>query len=109
MFRVLLLRVLSQDRSEAVVVHLLLVGHHKVSPAFLALCALHLVLVYRLRGIVLGEVLLQMLENLVVVFGQAKSASLDSLKDGPVRLEVLDGCKYMLATFLPSHRNDRVP
>lgn len=33
-----------------------------------------------------------MFEDLIVVLGQAESATLDSFKDGPVRFEVLDGC-----------------
>lgn len=90
---VLVLGVCSQDGSEAVVVDPVVVDHHELAPALLADGALHLVFYYGLGGIEVWEVLDEVLEDLVVDLGQAEGAALDLLEDGPIRLEVLDGCE----------------
>ena len=92
MLCVLLLGARAQHGAEAVVVDLVLVGHHEVTPPLLSLGALHLGLVYRLGRVELGEVLEKVFVDVVVHLGQAKAASLDLFEDGPVGFEVLDGC-----------------
>jgi hypothetical protein len=87
---VLELGVGAQDSAEAVVGNLLLIGHHKVPPPGLAFLALHLILVDGLGRVEFGEVLLQVLEDLVVEFSEAQCRALDLLEDGPVGLQVLN-------------------
>lgn len=89
---VLLLGARAQHGAEAVVVDPILVCHHKVTPPLLALGALHLSLVYRGGRVKLGEVLEEVLVDLVINLGQAQGAPLDLFENGPVCLEVLDSC-----------------
>ena len=81
----------AQDGAKVVVVDLFLVGHHEVAPLLLALLALHLVLVDCLGGVEVGEVALQVLEDVVVHLGEAQVGALDLFEDGPVRLHLDDG------------------
>lgn len=90
--RVFFLGILAQNGSEAVVINLFFVGHHEISPAFLARGALHLILVYRLGRVKFGKIFLEVLVNLIVKLGQAKGAALDFLENCPICLEVLNGC-----------------
>jgi len=89
---ILELGVCPQHGAKVVVVHLLLVLHHELTPPLLALGALHLVLIDRGGGVKLGELLLQVLVDVVVQLGQAEAGPAHFLKDRPVGFHVLDGC-----------------
>lgn len=88
---VFVLGISSQYGTEAVVVDLVLVGHHELTPPLLSLGALHFVLDDGLGGVELGEVFAEMFVNIVIYLGQAQCAALDFFENGPVGLEVLDG------------------
>lgn len=92
MLCILVLGVSSQYGTEAVVVNLVLVGHHELAPPLLPLGALHLVLDNGLRRVKFGEVFAEVFVNVVIYLGQAQCAALNFLENGPVGLEVLDGC-----------------
>lgn len=95
MLCVLVLGVGSQYGAETVVVDLVLVGHHELAPPLLPLGALHLVLDNGLGRVEVRKVLAKVFVDVVVYLGQAQGAALDLLEDGPVGLEVLDGCDGM--------------
>lgn len=92
MLLVLHLRRRPHDGAKVVVVDALLVGHHELAPPVFARLALELVLVDGRGRVEVGEVLVQVLEDLVVDLGQAQLGAGDFFEDGPVCLEVLDGC-----------------
>jgi len=92
---ILVLGVGAQNGAETVVVDLVLVHHHKLTPPLLALNTLHLVLHDGLVRVEVGEVLDEVVVDVVVDFGQAEGAALDLFEDGPVRFEVLDGCDIL--------------
>lgn len=79
-----------QNGAEIVIVDRLLIGHHEFPPPLLASLTLHLVLVDRDGGVEVGEILLQMLVDVVIVFGQAQGRALDLGQDRPVCFEMLD-------------------
>ena len=80
----------AQDGAKVVVVDPLVVGHHKLPPPLLSGLALHLILVDGSGGVEVGEILLQMLVDVVIVFGQAQGRALDLGQDRPVCFEMLD-------------------
>lgn len=80
-----------QQSAKVVVVNLLVVGHHKGAPPLLARLALHLVLVDGLGGVELGEVPLEVLEDVVVHLGQAQLGAGHLFENGPVRRHLLNG------------------
>lgn len=90
-------RVGAQQGAEVEVVNLLLVLVDEVSPALLACLALHLVLVNGGLGVVVGELLLEVLVDFVVDLGEAKLRARDLLEDGPVGGHVLDSCREQSA------------
>lgn len=64
-------RIGTQQCAKVVVIDLVLVLVDKVSPAVLSCLALHLVLIDGRLGVVVGELLLEVLVDLVVDLGQA--------------------------------------
>ena len=82
----------TQHGAEVVVLDGLLVLVDEVAPSLLAGLALHLVLVDCSGGIEVGELLLEVLVDLVVLLGEAQGRALDLLEDVPVCLHVLDNC-----------------
>lgn len=87
------LRTRAQDGAKVVVVDPLVVGHHEFPPPLLSRLALHLILVDGSGGVEVGEILLQVLVDLIVVLGQPQRRALDFAENGPVRLKVLDSWK----------------
>lgn len=89
---VVCLRASPHHGAEVEVLHLLLVLVDEVAPPLLAGLALHLVLVYGGGCVEVGELLLEVLVDLIVNLGEAQSRALDLFEDVPVRLHVLDNC-----------------
>lgn len=79
MLCVLFLGVGSQYGTEAVVVDLVLVGHHELAPPFFSLRTLHLVLNNGLSRVEFGEVFAEMFVNVVIYLGEAQCAALNFL------------------------------
>lgn len=96
MLCIFVLGVGSQYSAEAVVVDLVFVGHHEFTPLLLSLGALHFVLDDGLGRVEVRESLTEVFVYVVVYLGQAQGAAPDLLEDGPVGLEVFDGCDGMV-------------
>ena len=90
---IFIFRVCPDNRPEVVVVDLLLILVHPVAPFFLAQLALHSILVQRLCGIEVGELLLEVLVDLVVHLGQPQFRPRDFFQDSPVCHQVFHGCR----------------
>lgn len=90
-------RVGAQQGAKVEVVNLLLVLVDEVSPALLACLTLHLILIDRGLGVVVGELLLEVLVDFVVDLGEAKLRARDLLENGPVSGHVLDSCREQSA------------
>lgn len=69
---ILELRTGSQNSSEVIIVNLLVVGHHELPPPLLAGLALHLALIDRRGRVEVRKILLQVLVDIVIVFGQSQ-------------------------------------
>lgn len=85
--------------AEVVILHLLLVLGDELAPSFLALFALHIILIQRGRRIEFWEILLEVLVDFVVDLGESQLGTGHFLEDLPVCFHVLDNCAPLSDTL----------
>lgn len=90
----------AQHSAKVVVIYFVLVHIDKVPPLLLASLALHLILINRTLEVEVGELLVEVLEDLIVELGQAQFRAWELLEDGPVCTHVLNDCHSI--SFSPS-------